>query len=763
MEHSYSRDTRPTDKKTMNTRTILVHRPPPCPSCHSSTAQEQEIDMNETSIPLPHTIPKIDEQAAREAMNAIGVIAAKVKNRNAEDDDWEEHIDKVGWTGYQHTLFSKFTDILAMDRLARCTQLNHPNEPVLRRASIDKAVHRMRKALSVIHWDIKLTQWIHGLLCDNLPVSYMTAYMDILQTLRVKVPASLMTNMLQGRSNDLLEAVMKPPWEPVPEVKDRKITPEPMILIVPSSLPTGRIGKEARETNWLALFATMSSFVQRLQIPEDFPPLDDMPINDTLEKLVTLTRLKLHELRKENPQRKLILVGFNMGSALALQVAALEQSLSCVICMGFASSTLRGARGNLDDRLVELQTPVLFVVGQNATRSSQEQIESLREQMLAPTALVVVGSADDCLQVNRQKRCLEKVTQSMVDSMVMDEVAEFTNNCITNPPTATKRRPVATASATYVISDSPKDKVSKSAGVNGGSARKSGQTKSPVKSGRVNKKKLLDRITGGGCMSTKLNKEITISTLPAGTTTNYEIVNGKIAASTVVQVKSESGGTAIVPKWQLSKGATVMLPLIQKQKISLGNQFTPMRSNNNLYTINSNGKKIYSLTAADVTETIELDTDEEVINIDGDPVMDAQVVTGQEMELSVAGDISGIPVVFQDSEGNIQEPINVPEVKTTNPPAVITSNVIVTSHQIIPRPNKYVYYKPQQQTIINKSSQQYVVLSSVDEKRTVTSAPTSAGPGGMISSKPLIISVESLDKGTPSTVYHVVSDSEKEE
>lgn len=36
MEHSYSRDWRPMEgAQVMTTKTIMVHRPPQCPSCHT--------------------------------------------------------------------------------------------------------------------------------------------------------------------------------------------------------------------------------------------------------------------------------------------------------------------------------------------------------------------------------------------------------------------------------------------------------------------------------------------------------------------------------------------------------------------------------------------------------------------------------------------------------------------------------------------------------------------------------------------------------
>lgn len=50
--------------------------------------------------------------------------------------------------------------------------------------------------------------------------------------------------------------------------------------------------------------------------------------------------------------------------------------------------------------------------------NSQEEIESLRERMSAQTSLVVIGSADDALRINKFNRHLEGVTQSMVDNMI---------------------------------------------------------------------------------------------------------------------------------------------------------------------------------------------------------------------------------------------------------------------------------------------------------------------------------------------------------
>lgn len=45
MEHSYSRDWKPNDSiGNTRTRTLMVHRPPQCPSCHTHSHDDVSIN-----------------------------------------------------------------------------------------------------------------------------------------------------------------------------------------------------------------------------------------------------------------------------------------------------------------------------------------------------------------------------------------------------------------------------------------------------------------------------------------------------------------------------------------------------------------------------------------------------------------------------------------------------------------------------------------------------------------------------------------------
>lgn len=98
MEHSYTRDWKPTvNSDVMATRTILVERPPLCPSCHQLPPNHDEkVDTPEIyNIP----IPPYNEEAGRRALNTTEEMIKSCHNRNSDSDDWTESIAKDKLTG----------------------------------------------------------------------------------------------------------------------------------------------------------------------------------------------------------------------------------------------------------------------------------------------------------------------------------------------------------------------------------------------------------------------------------------------------------------------------------------------------------------------------------------------------------------------------------------------------------------------------------------------------------------------------------------
>lgn len=191
-----------------------------------------------------------------------------------------------------------------------------------------------------------------------------------------------------------------------------------------------------------------------IQVPINSIAAQKQSLQIIAEQTVSVTRTKIQELKAENPDRRLILVGLNSAAAVAMQVALVEQ-VSGVVCFGFSYNTVHGVRGQADDHFLELSTPTLFLVGQNAARSNEEEIETFREKITsAPTSMVVVGSADDFLRVSKKKRRLEGVTQEMVDNMIVDEISEFATKCLQRPLPARPKSIVSSATPRREIDSS---------------------------------------------------------------------------------------------------------------------------------------------------------------------------------------------------------------------------------------------------------------------------------------------------------------------
>ena len=104
--------------------------------------------------------------------------------------------------------------------------------------------------------------------------------------------------------------------------------------------------------------------------------LNQQSLQSWAEQTISITRSKIQELKNENPDRRLILIGMHSSSSIALQVALVEQ-VSGVICFGFSYNTVHGPRGLPDDHLLKLNCPILFMIGQNSVRASEEELEIL--------------------------------------------------------------------------------------------------------------------------------------------------------------------------------------------------------------------------------------------------------------------------------------------------------------------------------------------------------------------------------------------------
>lgn len=355
------------------------------------------------------------------------------------DDNWMDKIDRKEWNIIKIRLFKSAVQILETDLLARLAYKGQRDEAVKRHLMVKKTALRLKFLFGSVAWDPPTCQWLHSLLLERLPNCLAKVYTDAFQCLETKVPSHLLEHMTVSTSYmsvrsrlsgiDSQNNAQKKHWDmftsALRQHNPKKIFGDPLLVLIPIS--TGKpFEQNTRPFRFVSDLSLLSTLVV---VSCSKNTISNVEIPSLIEQMISLTVKKIMELKNEHSDRSIVLIGLGAASLLACHIAmGFKQKIAAVVCIGFNAFTMEGKISRANDKLMNLKTPVLFIVGQNATTATVDEVEEFRLRLHCKSGLVVVGGADDHLRVTHFLKMKCAVTQSIVDRCIINEISEFLND-----------------------------------------------------------------------------------------------------------------------------------------------------------------------------------------------------------------------------------------------------------------------------------------------------------------------------------------------
>lgn len=453
--------------------TLDVGTPPDYKKLQGGDKKQDLLSLKLEPMDVDHDDSNLVEQENK----LIGGDVGDASNDELKSD--EPVLDTSTWTQQMDRLYFRTLQIFQEHYITRLVYENLPSGPIRMVNLLENTSLQLRHSFgNIAGWDNELLIWLHSLFTTKLPTHehLIATYHEVMQYLSKRLPRLI--DKFYPNPDRLPPSIASTPMtsaattpvhpssgggpstgqrsrhaslshhpnyltlEEDPAAKfvldcnrlmPRRLTSNPIILLVPSgpSVPSQPV--TARMEYWKTLLSSMGQLIN-----VNIPYRPEQPASEVLQLIKTSIRDKIRDTmrKKFNELRPLLLVGFNQGSLIAVH-SALDNpgQVAAVVCLGFPLTSVNGFRGDLDDPMLDLTIPVLFVVGQMASATTLAALERLRESMpRSDTGLVVVGGSNDKLIMTYKKKLYDGVTQYHVDKSIADEIYHFVNSIHMQPP-----------------------------------------------------------------------------------------------------------------------------------------------------------------------------------------------------------------------------------------------------------------------------------------------------------------------------------------
>lgn len=139
-----------------------------------------------------------------------------------------------------------------------------------------------------------------------------------------------------------------------------------------------------------------------------------------IHHVVSSFERKVREIRSNN-NGVIVLLCHHTSSLLSYLMPM--ENISALICFGFPISNQQTA-SNI------IKAPTLFVIGQEANNCPMESLEMITRSTNQTTGIVLVGGANENLNLSLPFRLEHRVTQSMADTMIANVVRDFVSHVL---------------------------------------------------------------------------------------------------------------------------------------------------------------------------------------------------------------------------------------------------------------------------------------------------------------------------------------------